>query len=255
MVLIWYHGDMSRGRFFSREMRARLRSFRLGAKLSQDELALRMGYSGKGRRRLVERLENGQIAEPTVKMVARYLQGCGVKWRSITDLLESVRPVKLDISKVKSRKFSAAVKQKTEEQAQAVGQALVYMRTEKPIAPEQRKQGTKRYSEYRLIANVIEEAVTEVLRSTELSMVHYGAYQAVGRYCLSTLWRLSKGLPGESLRRQLAKLVKPELEAMRKEWQSWGLDMKVVLRVQRGVVELCPTLIQTLRDSLRRRNS
>jgi hypothetical protein len=211
-----------------------------------------MGYSGKGRRRLVERLENGRIAEPTVKMVARYLQGCGVRWRSVADLLESVPPVKLDISKVKSRKFSAAVKQKTGEQAQAVGQAMVYMKSENPIAPEQRKQGTRRYSEYRLIANVIEEAVTEVLRSTELPFVHYGAYQAVGRYCLSTLWKLSKGLPGKNLKGQLTKLVKPELGAMQAEWQSWGLDMKIVLKVQRRVLELYPSLIQTLRDSLRK---
>ena len=147
----------------------------------------------------VLRLEAGLILEPTLEMMARYLQGCGKRWHSIIDLLENAPPVKLDISKVKSRKFTAAVKQKTEEQAQAVGQAMVYMKTENPIAPEQRKQGTRRYSEYRLIANVIEEAVTEVLRSTELAFVHYGAYQAVGRYCLSTLWRLSKGLPRENL--------------------------------------------------------
>jgi hypothetical protein len=141
------------------------------------------------------------------------------------------------------------VKRKTEEQAQAVNQAIAYMRPEKPVSPEKRKQGTRRYSEYRLIANVIEQAVTEVLRTTELSMVHYGAYQAVGRYCLSTLWKLSKDLPRGSLKRQLAKLVKPGLAAMQKEWQSWGLDMKIVLRVQRRVTELYPSLIQTLRDS------
>jgi transcriptional regulator with XRE-family HTH domain len=223
---------------------------RLGAKLTQDELARRMGYTSVGRRMALQRLETGRISKPTLEMVARYLQGCGARWRSIIDLLERVPPVRLDISKVRSRKFSAAVKQRTEEQAQAVGQAMVYMKTEKPIAPEQRKQGTKRYSEYRLLANVIEEAVTEVLLRTELSMVHYGAYQAVGRYCLSTLWRLSKSLPRENLKRRLAKLVKPELEAMRKEWQSWGLDMNIVLQVQRRMMELYPTLIQTLRDSL-----
>jgi transcriptional regulator with XRE-family HTH domain len=77
MVLIWYHADMSRKLSFSGQMRARLRSFRIAAKLTQDELALRMGYSGANRRRLVERLENGRIAEPTVRMTARHLQGCG----------------------------------------------------------------------------------------------------------------------------------------------------------------------------------
>jgi len=233
-------------------MGARLRDMRLGAKLTQDELARRMGYTSVGRRMALQRLETGRISKPTLEMVARYLQGCGARWRSIIDLLERVPPVRLDISKVRSRKFSAAVKQRTEEQAQAVGQAMVYMKTEKPIAPEQRKQGTKRYSEYRLLANVIEEAVTEVLLRTELSMVHYGAYQAVGRYSLSTLWRLSKGLPRENLKRRLAKQVKPELEGMQKEWQGWGLDMKIVLQVQRQVLELYPTLIQTLRDSLRK---
>jgi len=243
---------MRQVRFFTREMGARLRDTRLGARLTQDELAGRMGYTSIGKRMALQRLETGRIRKPTLEMVARYLQGCGARWNSIVDLLESVPPVKLDISKVKSRKFSEAVKQKTEEQSQAVGQAMVYMKTEHPIAPEQRRKGTKRYSEYRLIANVIEEAVTEVLRSTELSFVHYGAYQAVGRYCLSTLWKLSKDLPRENLKRQLAKLVKPELKAMQAEWQSWGLDMKIVLQIQRRVMELYPVLIQTLRDSLKK---
>ena len=117
---------------------------------------------------------------------------------------------------------------------------MVYMKTEKPIAPEQRRKGTKRYSEYRLIANVIEQEVTGVLHQTNLSFVHYGAYQAVGRYCLSTLWKLSKSLPKENPKRQLAKLVKPELGAMQAEWQNWGLDMNVVMQVQRRVTELCP---------------
>ena len=238
---------MSRERFLSDEIRARLRDIRREAKLTQDELAERMGYSGKGRRRLVERLESGQIAEPTLKMVARYLQGCAARWSSIADLLESVPKVKLDISRVKSRKFPEELKQRTEEQTQAVAQGLAYMRTEKPIAPEQRKQGVKRYSEYRLIANVIEQAVTDVLRQTELSFVHYGAYQAVGRYCLSTLWRLSQDLPKTGLKKRLAKLVKPELREMREEWQSWGLDMKIVLRVQRRVFELFPGLVVSLK--------
>jgi transcriptional regulator with XRE-family HTH domain len=243
---------MGQKRFFTREMGARLRNLRLGAGLTQDELAERMGYSSTGKRMALQRLETGRIRKPTLEMVARYLQGCGKRWQSITDLLESVPPVKLDISKVKSRKFTEAVKQKTEEQAQAVNQAMVYMRSEKPVSPEKRKQGTKRYSEYRLITNVIEQAVTETLRTTELPMVHYGAYQAVGRYCLSTLWKLSKDLPGSGLKQQLKKLIKPELKKMQKEWQSWGLDMRIVLRVQRRVLELYPSLIQTLRDSLRK---
>jgi hypothetical protein len=66
------------------------------------------------------------------------------------------------------------------------------------------------------------------------------------------LWKLSKGLPGKNLKGQLTKLVKPELGAMQAEWQSWGLDMKIVLKVQRRVLELYPSLIQTLRDSLRK---
>ena len=232
-------------------MGARLCSIRSGAGLTQDELAERMGYSSIGKRMALQRLETGRIRKPTLEMVARYLRGCGVRWQRLTDLLESVPPVKLEISKVKSRKFTEAVKQKTEEQAQAVNQALAYMRPGKPVSPEQRKKGVRRYSEYRLIANVIEQAVTETLRTTELPMVHYGAYQAVGRYCLSTLWKLSKDLPGSGLKQQLRKLIKPELEAMQKEWQSWGLDMGIVLRVQRRVLELFPSLIQTLRDGIR----
>jgi hypothetical protein len=210
-----------------------------------------MGYSGGGRRRLVERLETGRIAEPTVWMVAGYLQGRGVKWRSIADLLESVPPVKPDISRVKSLKFPEEMKQRTEEQTQAVAQGLAYVRTEKPISPKARRQGVKRCSEYRLITNYLEQKVTETLRETKLSFVQYGAYQAVGRYCLSTLWRLSQDLPGTGLKKRLAKLVKPELRKMQEEWQSWGPDMKTVLKVQRRVLDLFPGLIVSLSGARR----
>jgi len=242
-----YHCDMKQDRFFTPELGARLRSIRKGARLTQDELAQRMGYTSVGRRMLLQRLETGRVSKPTLEMVARYLQGCAARWGSIIDLLEAVPPVKLDISRVKSRKFPEELKQRTEEQTQAVAQGLAYMRTEKPIAPEQHKQGVKRYSEYRLVANVIEQAVTETLRHTDLSFVQYGAYQAVGRYCLSTLWRLSQDLPKTGLKKRLAKLVKPELKAMRQEWRSWGLDMKTVLAVQRRVLELFPGLVVSLK--------
>jgi transcriptional regulator with XRE-family HTH domain len=231
----------------------RLRSIRQAAHLTQEELAERMGYSGTHRRMPVQRLETGGISDPTLHMVVRYLQGCAARWSSITDMLESVPPVKLDISRVKSRKFPEELKQRTEEQTQAVAQGLAYMRTEKPIAPERHKQGVKRYSEYRLIANVIEQAVTMVLHQTELSPVHYGAYQAVGRYCLSTLWRLSQDLSKTGFKKRLAKLVKPELREMRAEWQSWGLDMKIVLRVQRRVLELFPGLVVSLKGVSQKR--
>jgi transcriptional regulator with XRE-family HTH domain len=243
---------MKQGRFFTPELGARLRDIRREAKLTQDELAERMGYASTGRRMLLQRLETARISKPTLEMVARYLQGCAARWSAITDLLEAVPPVKLDIFRVKSRKFPEKLKQHTEEQTQAVAQGLAYMRTEKPIAPEQRKQGVKRYSEYRLIANYLEQAVTETLRGTDLSFVQYGAYQAVGRFCLSTLWRLSQDLPKAGLKKRLAKLVKPELKEMREEWQSWGLDMKIVLRVQRRVLDLFPGLVVSLRGVSRR---
>jgi len=248
-----YHLGVKRGRFFTQEMGTRLRDTRKSAKLTQDELAERMGYTSTGRRMLLQRLETGRISKPTLEMVARYLQGCAARWNSIMDLLEAVPPVKLDISRVKSRKFPEELKQRTEEQTQAVAQGLAYMRVERPIAPESRKQGVKRYSEYRLIANVIEQEVTALLRQTDLSFIHHAAYQAVGRYCLSALWKLSQGLPRTGLKKRLAKLVKPELKEMREEWQSWGLDMKIVLRVQRRVFELFPGLIVSLKGVRRSR--
>jgi len=91
-------------------MGAKLRNIRLGTGLTQDELAKRMGYFSIGKRMALRRLETGRIRKPTLEMVARYLQGCGARWHCITDLLESVPPVKLEILKVKSRKSSEAVK-------------------------------------------------------------------------------------------------------------------------------------------------
>ena len=75
MVLIWYPADTHRKRFFSGQMRAKLRSFRLGAGLTQDELARRMVYSTLNRRMPDLRLGAEVVSRSTLEVPARYLQG------------------------------------------------------------------------------------------------------------------------------------------------------------------------------------
>src|SRR5512136_1835660 len=88
--------------FFTSQMGRRLRSLRTLAGLTQLEVADRMGLSGRYRRRTIGRLECGRSGEPALSLIARYLQACGARWSSFSDLLEAVPPVKADHTLINS---------------------------------------------------------------------------------------------------------------------------------------------------------
>ena len=65
----------------------RLREIRQKAKLSQAEVARRMGHGSAGYRSLVCRLEKGKVSRPGVALVTKYLTACGASLSDIEDLM------------------------------------------------------------------------------------------------------------------------------------------------------------------------
>jgi transcriptional regulator with XRE-family HTH domain len=90
---------------FPAELAARLREVRLGAGLSQSQLAMLMGRTGKGAWTVVARLEKGRATYPSVGLLSDFLRGCRADFDAISDLLneycrQPVLPEQLALAQV-----------------------------------------------------------------------------------------------------------------------------------------------------------
>jgi len=65
---------------FTKEMAEKLRKIRENARLTQPEVALRIGIKTKSGKSFVSQLESGMVKNPTLKTILDYLSACGTSW-------------------------------------------------------------------------------------------------------------------------------------------------------------------------------
>jgi hypothetical protein len=169
-----------------------------------------MGLTGRYRRRLIERLELGQIRKPTVETVIRYLQACGAHRHQFVELAESLTPA------VSNKRPSG--------------------------------QDSARFQSYRIVAEAIEQAVAEELKQTDLLPSSYAFYRAVARQALGVLWRETRRAMQGKQPNGTELRLQDKLEAKDAEWRKQKLDMALVARVRDVVVEEFARLLKKRPD-------
>jgi transcriptional regulator with XRE-family HTH domain len=75
---------------FTKEMAELLKMMRQRARLSQQEVAVRLGLSRKSGKIYVSSLERGEIKNPTIGTILRFLKVCGVSWSSFFAELSAI---------------------------------------------------------------------------------------------------------------------------------------------------------------------
>jgi transcriptional regulator with XRE-family HTH domain len=65
---------------FTKEMAEKLRKIRETARLTQKEVALRIGIKTKSGKSFISQLESGMVKNPTLKTILDYLSACGTSW-------------------------------------------------------------------------------------------------------------------------------------------------------------------------------
>jgi transcriptional regulator with XRE-family HTH domain len=65
---------------FTKEMAEKLRKIRENARLTQPEVALRIGVKTKSGKSFISQLESGMVKNPTLKTILDYLSACGASW-------------------------------------------------------------------------------------------------------------------------------------------------------------------------------
>ncbi|MEO0091525.1 MAG: helix-turn-helix transcriptional regulator [candidate division WOR-3 bacterium] len=75
---------------FTKEMAELLKKMRLRAHLSQQQVAVRLGLSPKSGKKYISSLERGEIKNPTIGSILRYLKVCGASWSEFFSDLSAI---------------------------------------------------------------------------------------------------------------------------------------------------------------------
>jgi transcriptional regulator with XRE-family HTH domain len=75
---------------FTKEMEEKLRKIRETARLTQQEVALRIGVKTKSGKSVISQLESGMVKNPTLKTILDYLRACGSSWPEFFKQLDAI---------------------------------------------------------------------------------------------------------------------------------------------------------------------
>ena len=75
---------------FTKEMAEKLRKIRETARLTQQEVALRIGVKTKSGKSVISQLESGMVKNPTLKTILDYLRACGSSWSEFFKQLDAI---------------------------------------------------------------------------------------------------------------------------------------------------------------------
>ena len=178
------------------ELGARLRKLRLRAQLTQDEVADRMGLTYPMRKMTVMCLETGRTANPTVKTLGRFLRACGALWGEITDLLDGSEPVEIDTRPIRDSEFDVRDKQRlewaVEKQVRKFETKLARPVGGKPLHPVKQAETVRKLRNYRMVASIIEQAVSELLKNKPVATIEYPRFKMIAREVVGILWRKAR---------------------------------------------------------------
>jgi transcriptional regulator with XRE-family HTH domain len=232
---------MSRRRFFTPEMGKYLRNIRVRAHLTQLEVADRMDLTGHRRETQIWRLEQGKTVNPTLERVALFLQACGASWSDFIPALEHVETHEVRAQAIDNSGLARADRERlaraTGNQVRKFEQGLRFSAGAKPLHPSRRAAVAGRLRNYRITANLIEQAVEEILKPTELLPASYALYKAVARHCLGFLWRDAQRPAPRRKQPSREERLTRRLEAKEADWRRQKLDLALVKQVQEVVIE------------------
>jgi hypothetical protein len=187
-------------------------------------------------------------------MMVLFLRACGASWSEFSDLLEPIEVPEIDPKPIDGSEFpdevKARMKDKLGRQVYKFARKLPYSFGSKPEPPEQHRRTVEKLRNYRIVANIVEQAVLDVLKEEPIPTVHYPIYKAVGRQMLGILWRSARKGMGHGASGIEKERIARTLEKKNAFWQEQQLDMAIVGAVQAKVAERferlkegCPELL------------
>ena len=179
--------------FFTPDMGSWLRETRTQARLTQDEVAARMGFQGKGRKSVVSTLEAGLIPNPYFSTVGHYLLACGAPMGRFCDKFNALGLLSLEPASFEDSGFPAQAKrrllEKAARQVNKYERRMRFPKKGKPVSPERQQTAVGKYRDYQVQVKVIQQAMEGSLGGTSVAVIEVQGRR--GRYPKGTLPRFS----------------------------------------------------------------
>lgn len=222
-----------------RRLGRRLQELRRKAGLSRSEVADRMGMAGRTSVAAVGRLERGALPSPSIRSVRRFLRACGARWYQVAAVLDAEESEPLDLRPVDAAALAEADNRKVKERITREVERYELRQPStfhaKPEHPAKQKQSAERFRRYRVVANLVEQGVLELLRDCDITVLLYPWYRAAARQLLGRLWRMARTEAG---RKEIGPTQSPlpdrltQFVAQREaEWEQRGLDPELTAQV------------------------
>jgi hypothetical protein len=202
-----------------------------------------MGLKGQFASKYIWRLESGRVPDPALNTIARFLKACGARWYQFCDVLEPVETVGVSMPEAAKELLPERALEQAETRARE--ETWRYSKNQqeffhlKPESPETRLESIEKFMTYRMLENVIQQGVLEVLRASPVATIMYPAYRGVARHVLGLLWRKAKTEKGiAELMVELPKCpesICAKLDEKEPDWTDMGLDLELVAQVQARV--------------------
>jgi hypothetical protein len=202
-----------------------------------------MGIKGQFASKYIWRLESGRVPDPALNTIARFLRACGARWYQFCDALEPVETADVSVSEAAKELLPERAIEQAETRAR--DETWRYSKNQqeffhlRPETPETRSESIEKFTTYRVLENVIQQGVLEVLRQSPVATIMYPVYRGVARHILGLLWRKAKTEKGRvELMAELPKCppcICDKLDEKEPDWTDMGLDLELVAQVQARV--------------------
>jgi transcriptional regulator with XRE-family HTH domain len=216
--------------FFTVEMGSWLREIRTQAGLTQDDVAARMGLSGKGRKSVVSNLEAGLVPNPYFSTIIFYMLACGTPVGRFCDRFNTLGLVQVDPGTFEDTEFDAEVKQRlrvqTSSQVDKFQRRIRFPRRGRRLPPEELKQRAEKYLFYQTQVKTVQQAVKVLLSRTNVPVTEIHAYLNYARVVLSAMRKHKEPDLPDALRRASGNI------------EVNGLDPDIGRRIEQLVVRI-----------------
>ncbi len=215
---------------FTEEMAQKLKKIRKESKLSQKEVALRMGLKSDAGRSFIAQLEAGRIKNPTLKTILDYLSVCNYAWSKFFGELSAIQ-FSLNHNKIMQQaeipKHYQKIDRDVAKYTHSIKTKFFPKQNIKPLAPEKQEEMAIKFLKHRKIIEQIEQDVTILMGNTEEPGIVNQFYKAFARECYRALNKY--GISSKSDAKIKERLL---------VWQNRGLKRELLEKIKELVKEI-----------------
>jgi len=200
--------------------------------LTQKEVGERLGFSAKSGRMYISRLERGEIANPSLWIVLKYLTICEKSWPAFFEKLAGVYFTKRHdavMSQVPDVKLDRKIDRDVAKYTHSINTKFAYKQKIKPLTQYQKQQMAVGFAKHRAVMEQIEREITNYLGNSGELPIYNQYYKAFARECYSTI-RKTKPLKSQKI--DLESLVNQKLNKIIEKWVKKGLKRKILEQVK-----------------------